>query len=97
MNIDTKNIEKLLAEKKYAEVGKIISDAATAPMSSDEKGAALTGVATVYMDVMNNINIQYRDSLKEAIEAMKKLNKAELGMKDKIAVDEIKGQLNMAK
>ena len=97
MNIDPKQIEKLLAEKKYAEVGQIISDAAATPMTSEEKGAAFTGVASVYMDVMNKINIQYRDALKEAIEAMKKLNKAESGLKDKIAAADLREKLNIKK
>jgi hypothetical protein len=97
MNIDYKKLEDLLAQKRLQEAGEIIKAAVAEPLTEAEKGAAYTGAASAYLDIMNSINVQYRDALQEAIEAIKKLNKAESGFKDKIAVAEIKEKLNITK
>jgi len=95
MNIDPKQIETLLAEKKYDEVRKIITDAVKEDIPGEEKGAILVGFASAYMTISNAINEQYRDALKEAIAGMEMINKAESETIDQIKLDEVKNNLGI--
>jgi len=89
-NIDSKNIEDLLAHKKYDEVRAIISASVHQKFSEEEKGAALVGIASIYMDISNSINAAYRDALQEAIDGIKEINKAESKFADKIKLAEVR-------
>ncbi|MEK7185025.1 MAG: hypothetical protein AAB726_00155 [Patescibacteria group bacterium] len=91
---DIKNIELLLSEKKYDEARAIITAALEAKFSPEEKGAALTGMASVYLDISNTINMRYRDALQEAIAGMKKINSAETDISEKIKLAEVRDKLN---
>jgi len=91
--MDIKNIESLLAEKKYDEVRAIINEAVNTKFSETEKGAALAGLASAYMDISNTVNIQYLEALKEAVSGMKKINTAEARSNDNIKLVEIRSKL----
>jgi len=95
MNIEPQQVETLLKEKKYDEVCALIKGAAEAPMTDKEKGAALVGIASVYMDVSNSIGAQYRDALDEAIAGMKAINVAETDMGDKIKLASVRQGLGL--
>lgn len=94
MDIDIKNIETLLSEKKYDQVRSIINTATTKKFSDEEKGAALTGLASTYLDISNAINIRYRDALQEAISGMKEINSAESKTSERIKLMEVRDKLN---
>lgn len=94
MDIDIKNIEKLLEEKKYDEVRNIVNGVASSKLSDKETGAVLTGVASVYLEVSNAINERYKEVLKQAIEGMKKINNAENKSLEKIKLSEIRDSLS---
>ncbi len=94
MNIDINNIESLLAEKKYDEVRAIIQEATSKEFSDEERGATLTGLASVYMDISNAINIRYRDALQEALAGMKDINAAEGKAVENAKLAEVRGKLN---
>jgi len=94
MPIDTKKIEELLKDKKYDEVTSLIKEMSKEELSSEENGEALVGFASIYMKIMNSINAEYRDRLKEAIEAMKLVNKSEAEMNDKAKLMEARASLN---
>ncbi len=94
MNIDITKIETLLSEKKYDEVRSLISSAVSTEFSSEERGAALTGLAQVYMELSNAVNLRYRDALKEALAGMKALNKAEAKSSENIKLAEVRESLN---
>lgn len=94
MDIDIKQIESLLSEKKYDEVRSLITSATSAKFSDEEKGAALSGLALSYVDISNAIQIRYRDALQEAIMGMKKINTAENVMSEKVQLAEVRSKLN---
>lgn len=94
MDIDTKNIEQLLIEKKYDEVRKIITELTSAKFSDEEKGAVLVGISSIYLDISNAINANYRDALKEVIASMKEIDKAENSVSEKIKLEEVRRKLN---
>ena len=93
MDIDIKNIESLLAEKKYDEVKAAIIEASSKEFSDEERGAALTGLASVYMDISNAINTRYRDALQEAVAGMKDINAAENNASEKAKLVEVRAKL----
>ncbi len=92
--MDIKNIEKLLEEKKYDEVRSIVNNIASSKMTDKETGAALTGIASAYLEISNSINARYLDVLQQAIEGMKKINSAENKSLENIKLSEIRGGLN---
>jgi len=92
-DIDPKNIEDLLAQKKYDEVRAIISASVHQKFSDEEKGAALVGIASIYMDISNSINEAYREALQEAIDGINEINKAESKFADKIKLAEVRDGL----
>jgi hypothetical protein len=93
MDIDIKKIEALLDEEKFDEVRTIINGAVSSEFSKEERGAALTGLASVYLQVSNAINSRYKAALEEAIDGMKQLRAAESRMNDKAKLTEVRAGL----
>jgi hypothetical protein len=94
MDTEITKLEKLLAEKNFTEAKKVIGDIVSAKMSDLDKGQALVGVASIYLDISNAINENYRATLEEAIAGMKALNSEESKVNDKIRVAELKEDLH---
>jgi hypothetical protein len=92
--IDSKNIEDLLAQKKYDEVRAIISASIHEKFTDKERGESLVAIASIYMDISNSINEAYRDALKEAIAGIGQINKAESHFKDNVKLEEVRSKLN---
>lgn len=84
MDTDIQNIEQLLSEKKYDQVRMIVASVAVRKFSDEEMGAALTGLASTYLDISNAISMRYRNALQEAIVGMKAINAAEMKASEKI-------------
>ncbi len=95
MSADPKKIESLLKENKYDEVRTLISEIAAEKMSDTEKGESFVDIASVYMGIINSINLEYRDALAEAIASMKAINSAEASMGDKIKLATVRQGLGM--
>ena len=95
MSVDPKQIEALLAEKKFDEVRALISEVANEKMTDGEKGAAYVDMALVYMKLINNVNLEYRDALASAIASIKTINTAEANMDDKIKLASVRQGLGL--
>jgi len=94
MEIDIQKIEELLAQKNYDEVRKMITAIVDKKFSDEEKGAALVGLASIYLDISNSIQKDYRDALQEAIAGMQKLNSLDSEVSDKIKLNNVRESLN---
>jgi hypothetical protein len=94
MDIDIQNLETLLAEGKYDDARKIITEKISAPITDGEKGDNLIGLSTAYLDISNAINTRYRDALKEAVEGMKVLRSAESKNGETIQIAEVREKLD---
>lgn len=94
MTADLKHIESLLAEKKYDQVRAVIEASATEKLSAEEEGAALTDLASAYLDISNAINERYRSALEEAIAGMKEINAAEERVNERVKLEEVRHKLN---
>lgn len=97
MTTDISQIETLLHEKKYDEVRALISAVAAEPFTPAEKGAALTGLASVYMDISNSINSRYLSALRTALAGLEMVSKSEQAFAEKIRASEIRSDLSQAK
>jgi len=93
MDINIPQLESLLSAEKYDEARKVIQAAVNEKMTDEEKGAALSAIAEVYVDLMNAINTEYRDALKEAISGLKIINTAEDKAKDQAELAKVRGGL----
>ena len=94
MELDTTQIESLLAEKRYAEAKKLIQAEIAQKMADAEKGQALIGLASVYLSVSNAISEQYADALREAVASMKLIRSAQTKDAEKRRVAELKASLS---
>ncbi len=90
---DIKNIEALLAEKKYDDVRTVLRAATDEKMTSLQKGAAFTGLASMYLDISNKINGQYLQALNEALAGLEALNLGQSKFNDKVRIGEVKESL----
>ncbi len=95
MNIDISHIESLLEAKKFDEAKVLMREMVAAPLEDSEESSAITGFAMTYVDLVNAINIQYRDALLHAISDIKKINAAEIGTNEKFRLDGVKKSLKM--
>ena len=95
MSTDLQNLGQLIDDKKYDEAKAVISAAVKDDLTDDEKGAALVGLASVYLNMSNNISQQYIDTLKETIDALEKLKKAEIEARDGIDLAEVRAGLDL--
>lgn len=93
MDTEITKLEKLLAEKNLIEAKKVINGIVSEKMSDLDKGQALVGVASIYLDISNAINENYRATLEEAIAGMKAINSEESKINDKVRVEELKKDL----
>jgi hypothetical protein len=92
---DISKIESLLALGKLEEAKALIASAVQAQMGDIEKGRAIAGVASLYADVANAVNVKYRDALIKAIADIKRVDAAESKDMDTVRVEEVKKSLGM--
>lgn len=93
MNIDSQKLEQYLAEKKYDEAKAMITDIVNAELTEEERGEGLVGFLSVYVEIMNRVNTQYKDVLKEILADMQGLNLAESKMTDDIKLKKVREDL----
>ncbi|MEI8328062.1 MAG: hypothetical protein WCG02_02910 [Candidatus Taylorbacteria bacterium] len=93
METEINKLKSLLEEKKFDEVKKIIEDVAKQPMSDEEKAAAAVGVASIYMETVNQIGEEYRESLKEILVGLERINKAQGEAEDRVKIAEVRNSL----
>jgi hypothetical protein len=93
MQIDSQKLEQYLAEQKYDEVKQMINDIVNAELTEEERGEGLVSFLSVYMEIMNSINVSYRDALKEILADMQGLNLAQSKATDKIKLQKIREDL----
>lgn len=77
MKPDYTKLEHALAEGNREEARAIIDAILAEDLTEEQEGAALLSIAAIYMDTMNSIKSEYRDSLKKAIAELETLNKEE--------------------
>jgi len=93
METEINKLKSLLEEKKFDEVKKIIEDVAKQPMSDEEKAAAAVFVASIYMETVNQIGEEYRESLKEILVGLERINKAQGEAEDRVKIAEVRNSL----
>ncbi len=94
MPLDLSKLETLVADKNYAAAKTLIKEGIAKGLTTEEKGALLVNFASVYMEVMNSVSKQYKSALEDAINGIKKLNKAESSTGDKLRLEELRTELN---
>ena len=77
MTDDIKTLEELLAAGKRDEARELVRRIVAEKMSEEEEGKALVDFASVYMEVMNNIQERYIAVLEAATEGMDELDRQE--------------------
>lgn len=95
METEINKLQSLLKEKNFAEATKVIDQIVKAEMTEEEKGGMLVDMASTYMDVVNAVNEEYRDSLKEVIEGLERIKQSESRVSDKVKLAEVKQSLNI--
>ncbi|MDD2646769.1 MAG: hypothetical protein PHV78_03035 [Patescibacteria group bacterium] len=85
-NINVEQLEKLLAEGKQEEVKNLLQDYLSQDLSEADKGSTYLNLASIYMQVVNKFNKRYLDSLNNAIEAIKDINREGQVIDDKAAL-----------
>lgn len=94
MNIDTQKIEQLLSENKMDEARDYIREIIKAPLSNIDKGEAIVMYTTMYMELMNNINEEYKTALEEILAGLKAVDVAESKLKEGIELKKVRAELN---
>lgn len=93
MDIDIQKLESLLDAKKYDEARELINAAVSENLTQEQRGAALAGIASVYVEVSNAINARYKDALEEAVAGIKQLKAAESRANDKVKLAGLRSDL----
>ena len=94
MNIDTQKLDTLLSKNNREGVTAYIKELVNEPIPPEERGEALAFITTTYMNAMNNINEDYKKTLEFALEELDKIEKSEKEMRDKVALKEVRMELN---
>lgn len=94
MNINTQKIEQLLSENKMDEARDYIREIIKAPLSNIDKGEAIVMYTTMYMELMNNINEEYKAVLEEILAGLKAVDVAEAKLKEGIELKKVRAELN---
>jgi hypothetical protein len=94
MSIDIKKLEEYLIQKNYEEAGKMIQTMVKEKLSAEEKGDVMVGIISAYIEISNMIDERYLEALDDAIESLKKLNKAETKIKESIKIKELNDRLD---
>lgn len=93
-NIDTKNLEQLVEQKKWTEAKKLLEEFFNSiELSGEEKGEIFTKLASIHMQIVNNINKRYEKSLDEMISALKKIDAKESEVNDKIDLAKVRSEI----
>lgn len=93
MQIDSQKLEQSLREKRYDDVKNIINEIVNSELTEEERGEGLVAFLSVYMEIMNSINIEYRDTLKEILAEMQGLNLSESKMSDQMKLKKVREDL----
>ncbi len=86
-------LEKLLSENKITEASALIKEIMDQKMTSEERGENLVNFATMYLDIMNSIDSEYEEALKEAVSALKDLDVKDLKKRDEDKLKKIRESL----
>lgn len=93
-NFDDKKLKNLLEEKKFDEAKKFLEDYfKNLELTESEKGAVFVNYASIYMQVMNDINRQYSKALDEALNILKKIDAKESEVNDKIDLAKVRSEI----
>ncbi len=93
MNIDTQKLENLLSEKKLDEARAYINELIQAPLSKEDRGAAIVLFTTTYMKIINDVNSEYKASLQEILDELKEIDKLERSTNEKIDLKKVRAEL----
>ena len=88
-----KELEKLLSEKKTDEAKALIKGIVLEKMTPEEKGESLVNIASMYLDIMNKIDRQYEQALKDALTGLKDLDNRESKAKDEESLRKVRESL----
>ncbi len=91
---DEKKLKILLEEKKFDEAKNFLEDYfKNLELTDEEKGAIYVNYASVYMQVMNDLNRQYSENLDEALNVLKKIDAKESEVNDKIDLAKVRSEI----
>ena len=86
-------ISQLIAEKKYDELRSYIATEVQKKYSSAERGQALLGLATLYIDITNAINSRHQSTLEDIAKRVNKINQTEMEVNDDIDLKIVRSKL----
>ena len=86
-------IGALIAEGKFDEVKKLVSDMLEGDLTNEERGAVLAGIALAYMEAQNAAKAVYRDALEDGIEAVSAVNDEEKTLEAQAKIDMVRTDL----
>lgn len=93
-NFDDKKLKSLLEERKFDDAKKFLEGYLNdLELTEEEKGAIYVNYASVYMQVVNDINRQYSKALDEALTVLKKIDDKESEVNDKIDLAQVRSEI----
>jgi hypothetical protein len=72
-------------------IGSIVAE----PARGAQKGSLLADAASVYMGIINSVNVAYKGALKDAIGDLGDVNRSASKALDKVRLEEVKKSLNI--
>ncbi|MES2087781.1 MAG: hypothetical protein V4467_02180 [Patescibacteria group bacterium] len=92
-DIDTEKLEELLAQKKGKEAAELLKNFFD-NISEEQKGAAYAEYALIHMKVMNAIDDEYKEYLKDVLAKLQMLKSAESKTTDMIKLKQARVSLS---
>ena len=83
---DEKKLLQLLGQEKYEEAKKIIQEVLASDLTPEERGAALTNMAQLYLELNNKMSERYLATLEDAITTLKAMDKTAHKVEEDLAL-----------
>ncbi|MCX6743946.1 MAG: hypothetical protein NTX82_00260 [Candidatus Parcubacteria bacterium] len=91
---DEKKLADLLAKGKYGDAKEIIQEVLASDLTSEERGAALTNMAQLYLELNNKMSARYVAVLDEAIATLKAMDATAKKAEEDMALSAAKKKLD---
>lgn len=88
--------KKILVSKNpeaWLEADKLFTAVRQTPLTKAERGAAYIGLAEIYLDTMNGVLLQYKNSLEETIRDWDKLTRLGKDFENQLSVAKVRSSL----
>ncbi len=96
-NSELNPLDIAIKDQNLPEAKRLIDEAVRQKMTDVEEGETLAGIASIYLDLVNDTNEEYKNSLLDILEGLEHIRDAEAKSENGAKLAEVRASLGLNK